>query len=189
MGLFNVVPFYAAYGSYHHNTTNKTIHIVGVPAIVWSFLLFFTLAPPLPVEPISPLPALSLTWGAPLVLILIALYTAMDVAVGLFATVLLGVSYCGANLYLDVFGATSTLHMAVGIQVVGWGTQFLGHAVFEKRRPALFDNLLQVFIAPFFVMLEILFLFGYKKEVQEECEKVILSNIQKMDAAAERKNK
>ena len=56
-----------------------------------------------------------------------------------------------------------------------------------ERRPALFDNLLQVFIAPFFVMLEILFFLGYKKAVQEQCEKKIVANIKEMDAAKDKK--
>ncbi|CAH2040795.1 unnamed protein product [Thlaspi arvense] len=42
-------------------------------------------------------------------------------------------------------------------QVACWTGQFIGHGVFEKRAPALLDNLSQAFLmAPFFVLLEAL---------------------------------
>merc|ERR1712062_883030 len=40
---------------------------------------------------------------------------------------------------------------------LGWIAQFVGHGVFEGRKPALMDNLLQVFAAPMFVTLEVLY--------------------------------
>ncbi|XP_022987514.1 uncharacterized endoplasmic reticulum membrane protein C16E8.02-like, partial [Cucurbita maxima] len=43
------------------------------------------------------------------------------------------------------------------VQLFCWTNQFIGHGVFEKRAPALLDNLAQVFLmAPFFVFLEVL---------------------------------
>lgn len=36
-----------------------------------------------------------------------------------------------------------------------WLVQFLGHGVFEKRRPAFTDNLTQVFSAPFFIVMSV----------------------------------
>lgn len=63
------------------------------------------------------------------------------------------------------------------IQVVAWGVQFIGHGVFERKRPALLDNLLQVFIAPIFVMLEYLFLLGFCKDLQQEIKKKILARV------------
>ncbi|KAK8325217.1 hypothetical protein V6Z11_A11G035300 [Gossypium hirsutum] len=49
-------------------------------------------------------------------------------------------------------------------QLLCWTGQFLGHGMFEKRAPALLDNLVQAFLmAPFFVLLEVLrSLFGYE---------------------------
>ncbi|KAJ6726709.1 DUF962 DOMAIN PROTEIN [Salix purpurea] len=49
-------------------------------------------------------------------------------------------------------------------QIVCWTGQFIGHGVFEKRAPALLDNLAQAFVmAPFFVLLEALQTsFGYE---------------------------
>jgi uncharacterized membrane protein YGL010W len=49
--------------------------------------------------------------------------------------------------------------------VGGWIIQFVGH-VFEGRRPALFVNALQVFMAPAFLIAEIFFLLGFQKDLQ-----------------------
>ncbi|KAL1141520.1 hypothetical protein V6Z11_A11G035700 [Gossypium hirsutum] len=55
-------------------------------------------------------------------------------------------------------------HVVLVSQLLCWTGQFLGHGMFEKRAPALLDNLVQAFLmAPFFVLLEVLrSLFGYE---------------------------
>ena len=46
-------------------------------------------------------------------------------------------------------------------QLFCWTMQFIGHGVFEKRAPALIDNLVQaLMMAPYFVLLEILHKFA-----------------------------
>lgn len=51
---------------------------------------------------------------------------------------------------------------------VSWILQFYGHGVHEGRAPALLDNLLgAVVLAPLFVFIETLFLFGYRPELQK----------------------
>jgi len=47
---------------------------------------------------------------------------------------------------------------------MSWIAQFIGHGVFEKRAPALLDNLLYTLAAPLFIIVEILFEFGYKPD-------------------------
>jgi uncharacterized membrane protein YGL010W len=45
--------------------------------------------------------------------------------------------------------------------VGGWILQLVGH-VFEGRKPALADNLFQIFVAPLFLAAEVFFALGYK---------------------------
>ena len=46
--------------------------------------------------------------------------------------------------------------------------KFIGHAIYEKRKPALVDSLDQALItAPMFVLLEILFHAGYKPDLYD----------------------
>jgi uncharacterized membrane protein YGL010W len=47
----------------------------------------------------------------------------------------------------------------------------IGHA-FEGKKPALMDNFFQVFIAPIFLMAEVFFAFGYKRDVAERMEQM-----------------
>jgi len=50
--------------------------------------------------------------------------------------------------------------------VGGWILQLVGH-VFEGRKPALVDNLFQIFIAPLFLAAEVFFALGYKPRLHE----------------------
>jgi uncharacterized membrane protein YGL010W len=69
--------------------------------------------------------------------------------------------------------------------------QFIGHGVFEGRAPALLDNLVQaLFQAPFFVWLEVLFMFGYRPELKARLDTAIQKDVKKFqeDAAAKKAN-
>merc|ERR1719454_1862309 len=58
----------------------------------------------------------------------------------------------------------------LAFHVAAWIAQFIGHGVFEGRAPALLDSWDQAFItAPLFVVLEVLFFFGYRKQFYQEC--------------------
>jgi uncharacterized membrane protein YGL010W len=48
--------------------------------------------------------------------------------------------------------------------VGGWILQLVGH-VFEGRKPALADNLFQIFVAPIFLAAEVFFALGYKPDL------------------------
>ena len=62
--------------------------------------------------------------------------------------------------------------------------QFIGHGVFEGRAPALLDSLDQAFItAPLFVVLEVLFFFGYRKQFYNECMEEVKLEIEKFKAS------
>lgn len=73
-----------------------------------------------------------------------------------------------------------TFQVALGVHVVSWIAQFIGHGAFEGRAPALMDNLVQaIFLAPMFVWLEMLFKLGYRRELQARVEKAVLKEIAK----------
>ena len=50
--------------------------------------------------------------------------------------------------------------------VGGWILQLVGH-VFEGRKPALADNLFQIFVAPIFLAAEVFFALGYKPQLHQ----------------------
>ncbi|KAK7737451.1 hypothetical protein SLS53_006524 [Cytospora paraplurivora] len=94
------------------------------------------------------------------------------------------------NYFYSIDPKTSTI-VAGGIFAVAWILQFIGHGKYEGRAPALLDNLTQaLLLAPLFVWLELLFYFGYRKELQDRVEKQVVKNIAKFRAErAERANK
>merc|ERR1712110_653095 len=68
--------------------------------------------------------------------------------------------------------------IALAIHVVCWILQFIGHGVFEGRAPALIDSWDQAFLtAPLFVLMEILFFFGYRKGFYAKIMQEVETNI------------
>ncbi|KAM7267287.1 hypothetical protein ACFE04_009453 [Oxalis oulophora] len=88
----------------------------------------------------------------------------MDKKAGSLAAVLCFICWFGASSLAAKLGFTLAWKVVLAAQLICWTGQFIGHGVFEKRAPALLDNLLQAFLmAPFFVLLEILqTVFGYE---------------------------
>ena len=79
---------------------------------------------------------------------------------------------------------TLATQIAVITHIVCWILQFIGHGAFEGRAPALLDNLVQaIFLAPLFVWLEMLFKFGYRRELQQRVEKAVQAEIAKFKTA------
>lgn len=67
---------------------------------------------------------------------------------------------------------------AAGGFLASWIAQFLGHGLFEGRAPALLDNIFQaLFLAPLFVWLELLFALGYRPDLKNRVEKMVLQDV------------
>jgi uncharacterized membrane protein YGL010W len=104
----------------------------------------------------------------------LAYYFLLDVALALAMTaVTLGLLWLGHQIAMLGAGA-AWLWFAV-LFVGGWILQLVGHG-FEGRRPALADNLFQIFVAPIFLCAEIFFALGYKpalhQAVQERAQRL-----------------
>lgn len=177
------------YGSYHNNAVNIGIHMVCVPIILMtSFLLAANSGVLVPLPPYLTLEYLplnmctigSIIWGG--------FYVLMEpVAGSLLCAICLGMA-AADNYFYSVDAKTSTT-IAGGIFAVAWILQFLGHGKFEGRAPALLDNLMQaLLLAPLFVWLELLFFFGYRKELKDRVDKQVEKNIAKFKAERAGKN-
>ena len=106
------------------------------------------------------------------------LYVLMEpVAGAILAPMLLG-GTAYANYLTTTYGKMAN-YWALGIHVTSWLAQFVGHGVFEGRAPALLDNLVQaVFLAPFFVWMEILFMLGYRTELKARIDTEIEKEVE-----------
>ncbi len=110
------------------------------------------------------------------------------VAGSLLAPLLLGAT-AFANHLTTTYGETAN-YWALGVHITSWLAQFIGHGVYEGRAPALLDNLVQaVFLAPFFVWMEVLFFFGYRPELKGRLDKAVEREVAKYRASRVKANR
>lgn len=150
------------YASYHRDRRNVATHFVGIPMIVVA------------TEALLARPAFALGAGfaaSPALLVSIAsiaYYTALDRRYGAAMTVFLGASlYAGARM--AALGTGTWLVSSIGLFVVGWIIQFVGH-IFEGKKPAFVDDLIGFLIGPLFIVAEAGFALGLRTEVYEAIE-------------------
>ncbi|KAK0633458.1 hypothetical protein B0T14DRAFT_399673, partial [Immersiella caudata] len=176
------------YGAYHHNTVNIVIHMICVPLILFSAFEiaantgpFFTLPSWLQIPYLDPNMGTfaAILWGA--------LYVLLEPVAGTaLALICLGVA-AGGN-YLRLESSAPVTQIAIGVHVVSWIAQFVGHGRFEGRAPALLDNLFQaIFLAPLFVWLEFLFMIGYRPELKKRVDKAVAVEVAKFRAQKAKK--
>jgi uncharacterized membrane protein YGL010W len=147
-----------SYAAYHHDPRNKLTHFVGVPLVTVSLFIFLGWFRFVPAGPDVPL----LSGATLFYLVVFLYYLCLDWFVALlqapFTVVLLWLS---DRVAVWPFADSALVFLAAFVG--GWIIQLVGHA-FEGRRPALADNLLQVFNAPLFLTVEVLLLLGIRKE-------------------------
>lgn len=161
------------------------IQLVGAPIVYLSSMLIaaqLTNTPTLDLPSWLSIPYLPLnvaTFGA---VMYSSLYILMEPVVGgLMAPLIIG-GTAVANYLTSTYGKPVNM-ASVGIQVGAWILQFIGHGKFEGRAPALLDNLVQaLFLAPFFVFFEVMFMLGYRPELKARLDKNVEFELQKLNS-------
>jgi len=139
----------SVYAAYHQDARNKATHFVGVPVIVLALMI-----------PLSWLRFEGVSAAMVITAALLAYYLALDLWLGLAMCVVMAALLWAAQLIADQ-GALGGWTWFGIFFVGGWILQLVGHA-FEGRKPALADNLFQIFVAPIFLCAELFFALGYK---------------------------
>ncbi|KAL2516074.1 hypothetical protein Fot_30045 [Forsythia ovata] len=167
MGLLDLEKHFAFYGAYHSNPINILIHMLFVWPIVFTALVLLYFTPPLFNK--SPIVVcdhsiLVLNFGFLLTVIYALFYICLDKKAGSLAALLCFFCWVAGSSLAQRLEYSLAWKVVLASQLICWTGQFIGHGVFEKRAPALLDNLAQAFLmAPFFVLLEALqSLFGYE---------------------------
>ena len=157
--LEDQMSFYAAY---HQDARNKATHFVGVPLIAFSLMI-----------PLGWLRAdvggFALSAALVVTGVLLLYYLVLDIALGLAMVAVFGLMLWAAEP-LSQAPFTASLAWFLALFVGGWALQLWGH-VFEGRKPALVDNLFQVFVAPIFLAAEVFFALGYKPRLHEAVQR------------------
>jgi len=148
----------AVYAAYHRNRWNRLTHFIGVPAIIFAVLI------PLSWVPLGE----GVTLAHAFLGAVLAYYFLLDVPLALATTLVGGALFHAAKLAAGTGVASGWSWFGVFF-AGGWIFQLVGHA-FEGRRPALADNLFQIFIAPIFLMAEVFFALGLKRDVLKKIE-------------------
>jgi len=185
-GFFDLKKQFIFYASYHNDPVNVGIHLLCIWNIAWSGLALTHMLGVLAPAPNS-LASLPLLGGVPLTLatiitaIYVIAYLMMDpIAGGLGALLMLVLNQWTYRLVAaGAPVAGYPLWQAVlAFHAAAWIAQFIGHGVFEGRAPALLDSWDQALItAPLFVLLEVLFFFGYRPTFYKECMKEVEQNL------------
>ena len=151
----------ATYAAYHQDARNKATHFIGVPIIVLS--LFIPLAW-LRVEFGGVAVSVALLFAA----VVLLYYLILDVPIGIAMAVIFALLLWAGDR-IAALGAAQGWAWFAALFIGGWILQLVGH-VYEGRRPALADNLFQIFVAPIFLCAEIFFALGYKPDLQSSVQ-------------------
>jgi uncharacterized membrane protein YGL010W len=152
----------STYAAYHQDARNKATHFVGVPAIVFAIMIALGW---LRID----VGGFALSAALVVTALLLAYYLVLDVPLGLAMCVVFGALLWAADAIARgpfAAGLTWFVVMFVG----GWALQLWGH-VYEGRKPALVDNLFQIFVAPIFLAAEVFFALGYKPALHAAVQK------------------
>ncbi|XP_078174860.1 ER membrane protein, putative (DUF962) [Carex rostrata] len=163
-GLFDLENHFAFYGAYHRNPINILIHTIFVWPILYTALVLFQFTPTLFSFALADDKVVALNFSFVFALIYAVFYVLMDRKAGSLAAILCFLCWIGSEYLATRLGFSLGWKVVLASQLFCWIGQFLGHGLFEKRAPALLDNLVQAFLmAPLFVLMEVLqVLIGYE---------------------------
>jgi uncharacterized membrane protein YGL010W len=155
----SLVDHLSQYAAYHRDPRNIASHFIGIPLIVVA------------VAGLLSRPQWADGWLSPAVLAALAsawFYLRLELRLGVLMTVLLGLCIWAGQ----VLAQQSTLVWLVsgiGMFVVGWAIQFVGHH-YEGRKPAFVDDVTGLIVGPLFVVVELAFLLGLRRDLKEQIE-------------------
>lgn len=162
----------SVYAAYHRDPTNKAIHFLFVPLIIWSAMGLLLLVPGVMVG------NLELTLAHAIALVLLAYYLRLDFPLGV-AMVFLFTFLLVTALQVEGYLGDRAWMLFLAVFAGSWIAQAVGHSAFEHRRPALVDNVFQVFVAPIFVMAEWAFALGMRRQLAAEVDRGMVAHLPK----------
>ena len=137
--------WFASYSGDHRNETNQLIHVICVPAILWSAIALLWCVP---------VPQGLFVPGAWAALAMFAAWmfyyrASRSLGFGMLATFVL-MGFFTRWVY-DTFGPSNLLYAAIAVFVVAWIGQFVGHKI-EGRKPSFLTDLTYLLIGPAWVL-------------------------------------
>ncbi|MGL4231487.1 MAG: DUF962 domain-containing protein [Casimicrobium sp.] len=161
----NCVENLTMYAAYHRDKRNIVTHFLGIPLIVLAVVMLLSRPAFAWVGGVAVTPALVLA------VIAAIYYVSQDFWLGLALAAFLALCVWIGQSMLP-FDTSVWAIRGVGIFVLGWVLQFIGH-YYEQKKPAFVDDLMGLMIGPMFVTAEIAFALGLRKDLREPIEKAV----------------
>jgi uncharacterized membrane protein YGL010W len=140
--MADVNTLFADYAAYHQTAGNKAFHKIGIPLIMLTLIGMLTLVSLFDVGTIR----------IDAAMILIAASTAWYFLVEWR----LAVAMLAVSILMYYIGAWIPFWINVALFILGWIFQFIGHSVYEKKKPAFFRNFVHLLVGPLWILNDII---------------------------------
>lgn len=150
------------YAMYHRSKRNILTHFFGIPLIVIAVVGMTFI-------PLFDVSGVTITLAALIGVVLCGYYLMLSPILGLMMSAIILAFYFLVQTLnpLIVNAGILTVLFWAGVFFVGWVLQFIGH-YFEGKKPAFVDDLIGLAIGPLFVLVELLFVLGLCKELENK---------------------
>ncbi len=137
-----------AYGEHHQDHTNKTLHWLGIPTIVFSLIGILYLIP---------LPCFLSCRGVTVALLVavsaLLYYFALSRPLAIGMLIVIGAMYAAVSALVETLGERALIVM-IALFAVGWIIQFVGHKI-EGQKPSFFEDLQFLLIGPVWLLSDV----------------------------------
>ena len=132
----------AEYSESHRNPTNKLLHWICVPAIMWTVVAFLWIIPVPEILQFSSY----VNWASLFILISMFFYFSFDFRIwlGMLITSVLMLFF---TEWLALQTSISMWKIALGVFIIAWIGQFIGHH-YEGKKPSFFKDLQFLLVGP-----------------------------------------
>ncbi|MBK23196.1 MAG: hypothetical protein CME70_04245 [Halobacteriovorax sp.] len=133
------------YSVSHKNPTNKKIHNICVPLIMYSILGMMWAIPVPSLFDVSPF----LNWASLFIACCMVFYFMLGMVTGVFMLIV-GAIMLYACFIVDNFENISIFYSSLVIFILAWVGQFIGHKI-EGKKPSFFEDLQFLLVGPLWV--------------------------------------
>ncbi|MCB1560674.1 MAG: DUF962 domain-containing protein [Xanthomonadales bacterium] len=137
--------FLGNYAEDHRNPTNRLIHWICVPAILWTVIALLWV---IPVPPALGRPGL---WAALAAVLAMSWYLRLSIKLGLAMLVAFVLLFAFTWWLHGEVGSSTLMWSAIAVFVVAWIAQFIGHHI-EGARPSFLTDLVYLLVGPLWLM-------------------------------------
>ena len=129
---------FADYAAFHATPGNRACHYAGIPLIVFTLIALLTRAP------VANLGGFTVTLAEVIVAVVTVWYLTLDAPLAL--------AMLAASSTFAIVGRGVPTLFCLGLFVLGWVLQFIGHYVYEKKSPAFYKNLVHLLVGPLLIV-------------------------------------